>query len=106
MYLPRPDGSLKPFLEKSFFTLTVDSEYRPQHARVVCRPTVVISLRLASLPEYGCPAKELWGSLLAYYTDQLAQLLLYIDVPYDVKSTEDAADVKESLADALKKIHE
>ena len=97
---------LEPCLNDKFLTISAASGYRPQHARVLCRPTVIVNFRLASLPEYGSPAKQLWGSLLAYYTNQLAAQLLYIDAPYNVEGVDDAEAMKESLGNALENIDE
>ena len=63
---------------------------RPQHARVITTPLVIVHIRLASLADLGSPARVAHAALQGYYLPPHTDNLVYIDAPYDIHSTEDA----------------
>ena len=67
---------------------------RPLHARVDTSPIVIINVRLASLEEAGCPARLVYAALKAYYVGEARADLVYVDVPFDIKTTEEASKHK------------
>ena len=82
------NGMPEPYFDK-FVPLNM-SAVRPQHARVLKAPVLIICIRQSQLGEQGSPAHVLYHTLSSYFTGPTAGALQYIDAPFDIKDLEDA----------------
>ncbi|KAI1794266.1 hypothetical protein LXA43DRAFT_1091798 [Ganoderma leucocontextum] len=57
---------------------------RPQHVQVDTRPILILSVRLATLPETNNPARLLFNHLVPWFEGSASGGLRYIDLPFDM----------------------
>ncbi|KAI1791938.1 hypothetical protein LXA43DRAFT_1094021 [Ganoderma leucocontextum] len=57
---------------------------RPQHVQVDNRPLLILSVRLAILPETNSPARLLFNYLVPWFEGAASSGLRYIDIPFNM----------------------
>ena len=77
-------------LKLSFASLSV--------ARCDTSPIVIVNVRLATLDDFGSPARVTYAALQAYYPGKAQANLVYIDAPYLITSCE-ASDAFKAAVD-------
>ncbi|KAI1789722.1 hypothetical protein LXA43DRAFT_1096137 [Ganoderma leucocontextum] len=86
LYHPRepdaPNAPEKPYLSHWVKLHMVAT--RPQHVQVDNRPLLILSVRLATLPETNSPARLLFNYLVPWFEGAASSGLRYIDIPFNM----------------------
>ena len=77
---------------------------RPLNARCNTDPVIIVQLRLASLEDDGSPARVVYAALRAYFVKEAVDNLVYIDLPYNITSIENAEEHRATMDAALRRL--